>query len=156
MFVTRHQPVARLEEKCRRQPGITNQVKGRSDNRQVKVCCGSYILNLWKTQRMVGDKKYWWCSWNARSSPLLPAAVGWYVTKNIFNLASIKIKEKCTLTEVLEYFLLLHLQEKFVNSSYLIDITLFRCGLHLKIRFFKSSKTRKSACFDVIIKGNHT
>lgn len=49
-----------------------------------------------------------------------------------------------------------HLQEKFGNTSHFIDFTMFRCGLHLKIRSFKSSKARKSTCFDVIIKGNHT
>lgn len=58
MLVTRHKPVARLQKKYKRQPGIANPLEDRTDNRQEKVCCGGHILSLGKTQHMIGDKKY--------------------------------------------------------------------------------------------------
>lgn len=44
--------------------------------------------------------------------------------KNIFNLVCIQLKEIIPLAKVPEYFLLLHFQEKFVNTSHFIDITI--------------------------------
>lgn len=113
--------MARLQKKYKRQPGITNSLEDRRDDRRKYAVEVTYWargkLSIWLVIKSINGvpKIQLHLLHNLHNLTVLADTI-----KNILNVACIKLKEKSTLTEVLEYFLLLHLQERFVNNLILL------------------------------------